>query len=69
MAKAVVAYLTAGRPVAVRMVQFHPSYTYEQFIEGLRPSVQSGAIVFGAVDGVVLDLAQALRPDGQQGCS
>jgi uncharacterized protein (DUF2461 family) len=28
--------LTAGRDDAVRIVQFHPAYTYEEFVEGIR---------------------------------
>jgi 5-methylcytosine-specific restriction endonuclease McrBC GTP-binding regulatory subunit McrB len=45
---------------AVKLVQFHPSYTYEQFIEGLRPVVREGGIAFEAVRGVVLKMAEAV---------
>src|SRR5208283_6196834 len=28
--------LTGGRDEAVRLVQFHPAYSYEEFVEGIR---------------------------------
>jgi uncharacterized protein (DUF2461 family) len=28
--------LTGGRPGAVRLVQFHPAYSYEEFVEGIK---------------------------------
>ncbi|MFJ9678876.1 AAA family ATPase [Streptomyces sp. NPDC101194] len=33
----------AGDPRAVKLVQFHPSYAYEDFFEGFRPVVQDGS--------------------------
>ncbi|MCJ1680772.1 AAA family ATPase [Streptomyces sp. APSN-46.1] len=33
----------AGDPRAVKLVQFHPSYAYEDFFEGFRPAVQEGS--------------------------
>ncbi len=29
-------FLTDGRPDAVRLVQFHPAYSYEEFVEGIK---------------------------------
>jgi hypothetical protein len=39
----------AGHPAFVRQVQFHPSYTYEDFIEGLRPTSSGGFAVESGV--------------------
>jgi hypothetical protein len=60
IAKAVATYITNGDINRVTTVKLHPSYTYEQFIEGLRPVVQSdGGIDFKRVDGIVLRVAKA----------
>jgi 5-methylcytosine-specific restriction protein B len=64
VAKALATYLTNGDLNRITTVQFHPSYTYEQFIEGLRPVVKSGGgIAFERVDGIVLRAANA-EPKG-----
>jgi 5-methylcytosine-specific restriction protein B len=57
VAKHVARFVTDDRPGCVRLVQFHPSYTYERFIEGLRPRIaKSGGVEFGREDGIVLDV-------------
>lgn len=62
VAQALVAYLTRGDLSRSRIVQFHPSYSYEQFIEGLRPTIDSGgAVQFDVVKGIVLDMADRCR--------
>ncbi len=49
VASLVARYVTGDQPRQVRLVQFHPSYSYEQFIEGLRPgSRTTGAIAVRA---------------------
>jgi hypothetical protein len=36
VARCLARLLTAGRPGAVRLVQFHPAYCYEEFVEGIK---------------------------------
>jgi hypothetical protein len=36
VARALARLLTGDRPGAVRLVQFHPAYSYEEFVEGIR---------------------------------
>ena len=45
-----------------RLVQFHPSYTYEDFFEGYRPDAKSdGTLQFRLVDGVLREIAREAR--------
>jgi len=47
------------------LVQFHPSYGYEQFMEGVMPGVDdAGHVVFAPEDGVVLKLADVVQTAG-----
>lgn len=64
VAKAVVRYLTEDQSRRSRLVQFHPSYSYEQFIQGLRPTLdENNAITFRPVSGIVLELVDAMDKD------
>lgn len=49
----------------IEIVQFHPTYGYEEFVEGLRPRVgEDGNLRFEAVAGTILRLADAIAEDG-----
>jgi 5-methylcytosine-specific restriction protein B len=52
---------------AVRLVQFHPSYSYEDFFEGYRPSkAPDGSVGFELHPGPLRQLAADARPDQQR---
>ena len=50
-------YLAGNEEVRVRIVQFHPSYAYEDFVEGYRPTLEDGAAGFRLHDGPLKKLA------------
>lgn len=54
-------YLTRNRPDQARFVQFHPSYGYESFIEGLRPVNHSSGVSFELTPGVVKEVVNAME--------
>ncbi|MBY5162086.1 AAA family ATPase [Nitriliruptoria bacterium AS10] len=55
------AQVVAGDSERVEVVQFHPSYSYEDFIEGFRPSVIEGSIGYSLESGPLKTLAEAAR--------
>jgi hypothetical protein len=71
VAKALAEYAlrsSSGENVAdrIKIVQFHPTYGYEDFVEGLRPVPNStGGFEFKAVAGTLLKLADEIHHDGR----
>jgi AAA domain (dynein-related subfamily) len=54
----------SGHPVFVRQIQFHASYSYEDFIEGFRPTASGG---FDVQPGALLSWSrQALKDPGHR---
>ena len=51
----------AGSPERVRLVQFHPSYAYEDFVQGFRPTLEGGSHGFTLRDGPLLEMARRAR--------
>ena len=62
LAKEIAKELTGGNEDQIGFVQFHPSYDYTDFVEGLRPvSSGDGAIEFRLQDGIFKDFCQKAK--------
>lgn len=62
LAKDIAKELTNGNEDQIGFVQFHPSYDYTDFVEGLRPvSNGDGTIEFKLVDGIFKKFCQKAR--------
>ena len=48
----------AGKPERVTLVQFHPSYSYEDFVQGFRPTLTKGQPGFDLRDGPLLQVTK-----------
>jgi len=61
VARSLARLLTNDRPGGVRLVQFHPGYSYEEFVEGIRPrSVEANGgtqIAYPVEPGVLCEFA------------
>lgn len=53
----------AGDPGRVELVQFHPSYAYEDFFEGYRPVIENKQATFALVSGPFKRLAERALAD------
>jgi hypothetical protein len=63
VAKALTQAITEGRLEAQRRIQFHPSYTYEDFFAGYRPREKNGQLVFELAKGPLSRIADDARRD------
>jgi hypothetical protein len=62
IAKAIADHLTKNDPSKQKLVQFHPTYGYEEFVEGLRPVSDDGAVRFVVQPGLLLRFVESLNP-------
>ena len=53
----------AGSADRVTLVQFHPSYAYEDFMQGYRPALVNGQLSFKLMDGPLLRAAASAREE------
>ena len=64
VAKAIAKHITSEE--CIDIVQFHPSYGYEEFMIGLRPQGKDGGVEFAPHTGVVLNLAKKAKENPEQ---
>ena len=55
----------SGSKERVRLVQFHPSYAYEDFVQGYRPALVSGQPGFKLTNGPLLEAAERARAEAK----
>ena len=67
VARKLAACLAGGGKKRVRLVQFHPSYAYEDLVQGIRPTLVNGQPGFALRSGPLLAMAEQARrePDSQ----
>ena len=58
VAKALATHLADDNEGRVTLVQFHPSYAYEDFVQGYRPTLDGGQLGYELKDGPLLQAAK-----------
>jgi len=51
-------HFTRGRDGFSEIIQFHPSYSYEDFIQGIRPRTENGQLTYDLVPGQFLEFCK-----------
>lgn len=51
-------YLVGGGDGLVELVQFHPAYSYEDFIQGIRPTTSNGELTYALEPGRFVDFCK-----------
>lgn len=64
LAKQIAEELTDGNEDQIGFVQFHPSYDYTDFVEGLRPVSDKGQIGFELQDGIFREFCKKATESG-----
>ena len=63
VARALARHLADGDERRVTLVQFHPSYSYEDFVRGYRPAFKDGQPSFSLKDGPFMQAAKEAKED------
>ncbi len=58
----------AGKRGCSELVQFHPSYAYEDFVQGIRPRVVEGALSYELAEGRFMRFCREARERRDQPC-
>ncbi len=58
-------YLTSAQDGYVDLVQFHPSYTYEDFMRGLKPEIKDGSLTYNYAEGRFIQLCEKAKTEYQ----
>jgi 5-methylcytosine-specific restriction protein B len=68
LAQEIALHLAGGRPQNVKLVQFHPAYSYEDFFQGYRPVESDGGmgVTFTLKDGPLRRMVDAARKNKDQ---